>query len=381
MSDCTPIGLYIHVPFCLSKCPYCDFYSLPGQDEERMDAYTGAVILSLNQWHTRLSARQANTLYFGGGTPSLLGGKRIARIIDAASSLFGLEKAEITIEANPGDLLDEVFHDFAAAGGNRISLGMQSADTGELALLGRRHHPQDVVVAVESAKKAGIENISLDLMLGIEKQTIPSIENSIRTAHQLGARHLSAYLLKIEEGTPFYKKKANMDLPDEDFSADMYIAACETIESMGYRQYEISNFAVSGFESRHNLKYWNADPYLGIGPSAHSFIGGRRFYYPRSIERFLNNGEPVNEREEIEAFQSGTIADASEEEYILLQLRLMKGIAETEFAEKFGYPLPAVYRERAAQLPKELVIADNNGIRLTRKGFLLSNPLIARIIG
>lgn len=369
------------MPFCLSKCPYCDFYSLPGQSDDCKDAYTVAVVRSLELWSERLGNTSADTLYFGGGTPSLLGGKRIARIMNEAARLFGLDGAEITIEANPGDPLDDVFHAFAAAGGNRVSIGMQSADAGELALLGRRHSPCDVACAVGSAKKAGIDNVSLDIMLGIEKQTAATIGNSIKEAHRLGARHLSAYLLKIEKGTPFYKRQSEMDLPDEDASADMYLEACEMIESLGYRQYEISNFSVPGYESRHNLKYWNSDLYLGIGPSAHSFLGGRRFYYPRSIKMFLNGTEPVDERSDGETDSKDEIADGSEEEYVMLRLRLTKGVTESNFTEKFGYPLPAVYRQRAAKLPRKLVIADDNGIRLTRQGFLLSNPLIAGIIG
>lgn len=376
-----PIGLYVHVPFCVSKCPYCDFYSLPGQGEERKDAYAGAVVRSLERWGGRLPGVSADTLYFGGGTPSLLGGKRVARIMDAAARLFGLDGAEITMEANPGDPLDEVFCEFAAAGGNRVSLGMQSADAGELALLGRRHTPRQVAAAVESARKAGIGNISLDIMLGIEKQTAASVQNSIRAAGRLGARHLSAYLLKIEEGTPFYERQAGMALPDEDAAAEMYLAACETMESLGYRQYEISNFAVPGFESRHNRKYWSAESYLGIGPSAHSFLGGKRFYYPRSLEKFLDGGEPEPERGGAEASRPGAIADGGEEEYVMLRLRLTEGVTETGFAEKFGRPLPAAYRRRSEKLPEKLVIADDAGIRLTRQGFLLSNPLIARIIG
>lgn len=375
------IGLYIHVPFCVSKCPYCDFYSLPGHAEDAMEAYTQAVCRSLEQWHTRLAPVQADTLYFGGGTPSLLGGKRLACIIEKAAGLFGLGGGEITMEANPGDNLGEVFSAFAAAGGNRVSLGMQSSSERELALLGRRHTSGDVDAAVAAAHAAGIENISLDIMLGIEGQTLTSIASAVKNADRLGAKHVSAYLLKIEEGTPFFAHRESMTLPDEEQQAEMYLSACEEIERRHYRQYEISNFARPDFESRHNRKYWNSDPYLGIGPSAHSFLNGHRFYYPRDLAAFLAGGEPTAERSPEEASADGAIAEGSEEEYILLRLRLNEGVTRTGFQARFGRELPCAYDKRAAGLPSELVTADGDGIRLTRRGFLLSNTLTARILG
>ena len=376
-----PIGLYIHVPFCVSKCPYCDFYSLPGLTEERADAYTAAVLRSLDEWAGRLGGKAAaDTLYFGGGTPSLLGGERLAQIIEAARRRFGLNRAEITLEANPADGLDETFHAFAAAGGNRVSLGMQSASADELRSLGRRHHPADVEKAVSAARQAGIGNLSLDLMLGLERQSVASVVASVQEAARLGAEHISAYLLKIEEGTPYAAKRDSLALPDDDQTAELYLAACEALELAGYRQYEISNFARPGRESRHNLKYWNLDPYLGIGPSAHSFLNGQRFAYARDLAAFLHGNGAECERPANDT-PADAIAEGSEEEYVLLRLRLAEGLTEEGFRQKFGRPLPAVYRQRAAALPPQLVEADESGIRLTRLGFLLSNALIARLIG
>lgn len=376
-----PIGLYIHVPFCVSKCPYCDFYSLTGADAPLLDAYAGAVERALEAWASRLSDPAADTLYFGGGTPSLLGGERLARLIETARRLFGLRDAEITLEANPGDRLRETFRAFAAAGGNRISLGMQSAQDDELRSLGRRHTARDAAAAVDAAHDAGIDNLSLDLMLALENQTIASVVASAGEAARLGARHLSAYLLKIEPGTPYAERRDSLALPDDDAAAELYLAACETLDLLGYRQYEISNFALPGAESRHNLKYWNAEPTLGIGPSAHSFLGGRRFAYPRDLSAFLEGRHPVAEREETDPLSPGIIAEASEEEYAMLRLRLSDGLDEVAFRERFGRPLPDGYRERAAALPAQLVNADERGVRLTRLGFLLSNPLIARLLG
>ncbi|HIW74844.1 MAG TPA: coproporphyrinogen III oxidase family protein [Firmicutes bacterium] len=398
-----PIGLYIHVPFCVSKCPYCDFYSLPvsppctgsctgscagsradplSAAAERFDAYEAAVLRALEDWAARLPGETADTLYFGGGTPSLLGGARLARMIQTARRLFRLDGAEITLEANPADGLEETFCAFAAAGGNRISLGMQSASPAELRSLGRRHTPSDVEAAARAARSAGIRNLSLDLMLGLEHQTAGTVRASVEEAARLGAAHVSAYLLKIEEGTPYAARREELALPDEDGEAALYLAACEALEAQGYRQYEISNFARPGFASRHNVKYWNLQPYLGLGPSAHSWLGGRRFAYPRDLAGFLAGEGPRPERETAPSPDSpGLIAEGSEEEYILLRLRLTEGVDEAAFRRKFGRPLPAAYRQRAAALPSSLVETDERGIRLTREGFLLSNPITVRLLG
>lgn len=366
------IGLYIHVPFCLSKCPYCDFYSLPA-DEEAMDRYTEGLLASLDAWAGRLSCA-ADTLYFGGGTPALLGGERIARILRRAGERFALFDGapEITLEANPADDLADTFATFAAAGGNRLSLGMQSAYPAELAVLGRRHTPADVERTVADARRAGIDNLSLDVMLGISGQTEETALGSVQRAADLGATHLSAYLLKIEPDTPYGHRPP--PLPEEDATADLYLAVMEQMERLGYRQYEISNAARPGYESRHNLKYWDSRPYLGIGPAASSCIGGRRFSYPRDIAAFLAGGEPVEEGD------SG-IAVGSPDEYALLRLRLAEGLTEKGYAARYGEPLPASWRRQAAALPPQLVTADAHGIRLTREGFLLSNTLISHIIG
>lgn len=366
-----PIGLYIHVPFCLSKCPYCDFYSgVP--DEEKMERYTARIGKQLREWGARLCTR-ADTLYFGGGTPSLLGGRRLASILEQAAAAFGLQGAEITLEANPADNLEETLRQFAAAGGNRLSLGMQSAHPEELRWLGRRHSPQQVTAAVKAAQRAGIRNLSLDLMLGLEGQTIASAERSAAVCAELGATHVSAYLLKVEPGTPFGRRNA-LRLPDEDSCAALYVAACEALEKRGFRQYEISNFASPGLESRHNLKYWTGEPYLGLGPAAHSFIDGERFYYPPDLEAFLEE-EPPRREEADSCLPSGGMA-----EYVMLRLRLTRGVEEADFCRRFGRGVPEDWRKRAAALPDKLVICDSCGIRLTREGFLLSNAIIARIL-
>lgn len=365
------IGLYIHVPFCVSKCPYCDFYSLAA-DETAMDAYTAAAVRAVEDWGRRLHER-ADTLYFGGGTPSLLGPSRLTRLIEAAAAAFGLQGAEITLEANPADELAELFSAFAAAGGNRLSVGMQAADDGTLRRLGRRHTAAQTIRTAEDARRAGINNLSLDLMLAVPGQTVDDIERATGVLDAVGATHASAYLLKREPDTPFGRHPP-AGLPDDDAAAALYLAACEALERRGYKQYEISNFAREGCQSRHNLKYWNSDPYLGIGPSAHSFVAGRRFAYPRSLAAFLAGEEPLPEDPD------DPIADAGPEEYALLRLRLTEGLTEAGYRERFGAPLPAEWRRRAAALPPGLVLCDSDGIRLTRRGFLVSNAVLASLL-
>ena len=366
----SPIGLYVHVPFCVRKCPYCDFYSLTAT-EETMDRYTEAVCAALHREGERFPS--ADTLYFGGGTPSLLGPKRLHRLVTAARDAFSLHGAEITMEANPAEHLYEVFSAFEAAGGNRVSIGLQAANDAALQRLGRRHTVAESGEAVAAAKRAGIRNVSLDLMLGTEGQRPEDVRAAAQVCAAWEATHVSAYLLKLEEGTPFGKTPP--PLPDEDATAALYLEACEALDAAGYRQYEISNFARDGFASRHNLKYWNSEPYLGLGPSAHSFYGGRRWTYPRDLAAFLGGADRIPEADE-----DGTIAEAGEEEYALLRLRLCDGLQAADFEKKFARPLPEGWRERAAALPSSLVRADAEGIRLTREGFLLSNTLIAAIL-
>ena len=375
MSRVEKIGLYIHIPFCVSKCPYCDFHSAalgtPLQAQAALDAYADGLVRSLRVWSERLNA-SADTLYFGGGTPSLMGGERLARVTAEAQRCFGLADAEVTLEANPADDLADTLAAFAAAGGNRLSLGMQSAIPAELALLGRRHTPADVARTMADAHRAGIDNVSLDVMLGIGGQTLASACHSVDVAAGLGATHLSAYLLKIEPNTPY--GACPPDLPTEDESVDLYHAAFQRMAHHGYRQYEISNAALPGRESRHNLKYWRSEPYLGIGPAASSCVGGKRFTYPRDTAAFLAGNEPVED-----PCEGAPVGSA--EEYALLRLRLSEGLTEVDFAARFGTPIPADWVQRATALPASLVTVDGAGIRLTREGFLLSNAIISRIVG
>lgn len=363
-----PIGLYLHIPFCRGKCPYCDFYSMRA-DAARMDTYKKALEETLEAWAAR-TGRAADTLYFGGGTPPLLGGKRIASLVDTARAHYGLADAEITVECNPSDADGCLFEMLACAGVNRISLGLQSAVDEERKALGRRAGVGEVAECIRLAKAAGITNLSLDLMLGIPGQTVDSLRRSIDFCVQAGVTHISAYLLKIEDGTAFARRQEKLSLPDEDAVCDFYEQACESLSEAGFRQYEISNFAQPGFESRHNLKYWNAEEYLGLGASAHSFLKGKRCFYPRDIDAFLRGAAPVPDGE-----------GGGFEEYAMLRLRLTEGLREDLLSRRYGYGIPDEMRRAAQQLAGYgLLEQDGGGIRLTRKGFLLSNAVIAELL-
>lgn len=364
----TPIGIYIHVPFCDGKCPYCDFYSMRAGENEK-DAYTDALCRSLQEWGEKAERCAVDTVYFGGGTPVLLGSRRLNRVLDAVREHFSLQtESEITLEANPAATLQPELEAMTAAGFNRISFGMQSAHEEELRFLGRRHSAADAEKAVEAARKAGFQNISLDLMLGLQGQTVQTATASADYCARLGVQHVSAYLLKVEDGTPFAARE--LALPDEEAQREIYLAVCRQLEQLGYRQYEISNFAKPGFESRHNLKYWNAEEYLGIGPAAHSFFNGCRFYYPRDIQAFQDGRPPV---------EDGSGGDF--EEYAMLRLRLATGLRGSECRARFGFNIPQKMFVAAKPLAKAgLLRCDEDSIALTQEGFLVSNAIIARLL-
>lgn len=362
-----PLGLYIHIPFCDGKCPYCDFYSVRPDDTLR-DGYTSALISDMRRFAAQNGRQTADTIYIGGGTPPQIGGARLVRIIEEAYAQFEITPdAEITVEVNPRNVTAELIACLRSAGVNRISMGVQSGVDEELAALGRRHTATDAAHAAELIRAGGIDNISLDLMLAIPGQNERSLEQSISFLASLRPRHISAYLLKLEEGTPFYAKRGSMDLPDDDGQADMYMSACDLIEASGYEQYEISNFAQKGYESRHNLKYWSCDEYLGFGASAHSFYMGKRYYYLRDIAQYIKAPATVAD---------GTGGDR--EEYAMLRLRLRDGIKREEWSKRFGEPLPRSITDKSAALERAgLMKCDACGVRLTRSGMLLSNAVIS----
>ncbi|MGN0639053.1 MAG: radical SAM family heme chaperone HemW [Huintestinicola sp.] len=353
------IGLYIHIPFCRRKCVYCDFYSLAGKDDI-IDEYVKAVAKNI-----RLAGGTFDTVYFGGGTPSLLSGRQISDILSAADIAEG---AEISAEINPDSADPDKLRDFKAAGINRISIGIQSLDDSELAFLGRLHNSAQAKNAILSSRKAGFDNISADLMLGLPYQRTETVVENIARLSELGVRHISAYMLKIEGGTPLSENQELIShIADEEFSADMYLEAVNCLERNGYKQYEISNFAKEGYECRHNMKYWRCEDYLGIGPSAHSCMDGKRFAVPKDIWGFINS----EKQEEVITDD----APCGISERLMLALRLSEGFLLSRAGEYAD-------RLRAAAVPMEkhgLLKINGNRIILTPTGFLVSNEIICRL--
>lgn len=360
------IGVYIHIPFCNGKCPYCGFYSI-SKNEEVENRYTNEILNKINKNKNFV----ADTLYIGGGTPSCIKSENLTKIISQAIKTFNIKSdSEITVECNPSNNLEEIIPSLAKVGVNRISMGLQSAIDVERKALGRKASPQDVLKAIEVAKNYGIDNISLDLMIGIPNQTESSLKKSIEFCANSGATHISSYILKLEENTWFYKNKDKLDLPNEDETANFYKLSCHELENYGFNQYEISNYAKKGFESKHNLKYWNCEEYLGIGASAHSFLSGQRFYYTRDINEFING--------------SNTVLDSCGgdfEEYVMMRLRLAQGLQNDIVNQRFGHDIPQVMLKKAKELEKHgLTTCKDNNISLTKEGFLLSNSIISHLL-
>lgn len=364
-----PCGLYIHIPFCSGKCPYCSFFSKTAGSTET-ENYVSQLIKLIQYYSGVYSGKLFDTIYIGGGTPSIIGTEKLCRIVEKSMECFNIIKSpEITVEMNPTSAQRIDFKKLAKSGVNRISLGVQSSDEQELKLLGRKHSCSDVRKSVELMHSAGIYNISFDLMIGISRQTEKSMLSSIDFCIENGARHISSYILKIEDGTPYQKIYRTLNLPDEDTQADLYSLMCGYLESKGYMQYEISNFSQKGFESRHNLKYWRCDEYLGLGASAHSMMDKKRFFFPDDMQSFYNNI---------------TVSDgigASAEEYVMLGLRLSEGIFFDDYKKFFSYSFPEAALNAAAKYQKYgLVRISDKGISLTKSGFLVSNSIIADIL-
>jgi len=376
-SPLSSLGIYVHVPFCKHKCIYCDFYSLSlyGKNLDTnalMDRYTAALIARF--WEHE--GVPADTLYFGGGTPSTLG-NRIGELVRAAKQVFAWkEPGEITVEVNPGQALSTLLTSAAEAGVNRVSIGLQSVNKGELNFLSRRHTAEDVCATAHMARKAGIFNLSVDIMLGIPGQTAESLRNTLDFCNSLGIGHVSAYILKAEPGTLLFGQKEN--LPDDEQTAEFYLLACEVLETNGLCQYEISNFARPGFECAHNLKYWRCEAYLGFGPAAHSFLfnsgsdGGTRFYQTRSLtDFFAETGQQ----------EDGPGGDFAE--FAMLAFRLTEGLERERACARFQdgqKKFDAVY-ERARKLTGTgLLKMDEHRIAFTPQGFLVSNQLIGKLI-
>ena len=359
-------GIYVHVPFCGKKCSYCDFYSVcySGQQAE---LYVQAVLRNLRYYGD--NSLTADTVYFGGGTPSLLSGEQISRIMAEIRENFALsDDAEVTLEANPVTLTPKRLEELLSAGVNRLSIGVQSMNDNELRYLGRLHSAERAERAVLDAAETGFRNISCDLMLALPGQTEDMLRYSIKRLCALPIQHISAYILKVEEGTPFDCDEVKNALPDEEEVSRLYLFAVSELDRLGFQQYEVSNFSVPGYESRHNCRYWKCEDYLGIGPSAHSCHKGVRFAADADLQAFIDAPH-----------QNTTVTDQSPcdfTERAMLRLRLSDGLHLSDFPQQAD-----MLRKKVPPLVAEGYITfDGESIALTPRGFLVSNSVISYLI-
>ncbi len=372
----TPLGIYIHVPFCRSKCQYCDFYSLTTKEDKWLDGYQDAVCAHIKETGPLAPDYVVDTVYFGGGTPSFFGADGMAAILNTIRKAFKVSPtAEITFEANPDSVSDRLLRRLYSEGFNRVSLGVQCDNDEILKKLGRPHNYAQAVSAVERIRKHKFKNLSLDLMYGLPGQSLQDWEKTLKNVLKLQPEHISCYGLTVEEGTPLYEYKDYCNLADDDTQADMYLAAVEILRQHGYRQYEISNFCRKGNVSRHNLKYWNLDPYLGFGPGAASDFGGSRFTIVRDLKKYLegikHGGQVLEEVEEVATRERAG-------EYLMLRLRTTAGIDPKTYERRYLLPFAPLEKRLWEYKEQGLAIKTFDGRwHLSPNGFLKSNGIIA----
>ena len=368
------LGIYIHIPFCLRKCNYCDFCSFPDRDKETVLKYADSVCRDIKRSPQTKGEYTVDTVYFGGGTPSLMPKEGIEKILNSLRSHFDIaEEAEITMECNPATADLEYLSAVHEMGINRLSIGLQSAVDGELKLLGRAHSLEDFKGCYDNARRAGFDNVSVDLMYGIPDQTEESLFQSLRFIETIAPEHVSVYGLMIEEGTYFASHEKELRLADDDGQAQMYLLISGELARMGYGKYEISNFSLQGRESRHNMRYWHCLEYLGFGVAAHSYFQGERYGNSRDIGGYLQGVNITEERETVDG-------DGERAEYLMLGMRLAEGVSRKEYASRFGRELDGDLPPMEELFFEGFLLDDGDRICFTDKGFLVSNEIIARML-
>ena len=368
------LGIYIHIPFCIRKCNYCDFCSFPNSDGGLVSAYVDELIKRIESFSRKYGKRYVNTVYFGGGTPTLMSAEDFERIFCTLRNCFDIaDDSEITVECNPASIDERGLRKLRTIGINRLSIGLQSANTRELELLGRVHSFDDFCDTFYEARRAGFDNISIDLMYGIPEQTAQSFEETLKAVVTMAPEHISAYGLKIEEGTEFYRNRDRIAFPDDDACAELYLLCCEYLAKNGYARYEISNFAKEGRESKHNLKYWQLDDYIGFGIAAHSCFEGERFGNSRDIKAFLRGDDIFCEAQRIS--DNDLIS-----EYVMLGMRLANGIDTKEFYELTKKEFKQVYPSVEMYIKNGFMTEHESRVAFTTKGFLVSNTILSQMI-
>ncbi len=378
-----PLGLYIHIPFCKSKCSYCDFCSYVNTDQRVVDHYINSLILQAEDFASQCKKEYyVNSIYFGGGTPSLIPVKQIARILDCIVRLYTVSKnAEITLEMNPATVNGDYLKKLRKAGVNRLSIGMQSANDNELKSLGRIHTFEDFVKTYNAARYVGFENINIDVMYGIPGQTKESFSNTLDRIVELEPEHVSIYALKLEEGTPMYKMQENLVFPDDDDQFEMYCDAINKLKKINIEPYEISNFSIDGYESAHNIKYWLGSEYIGLGVAAHSYFKGERFEATKNIKTYVYAMELVKKKIPIYvSYEKIGTAEAAKE-FFMLGMRLYEGIERQEFEEKFGIGWAELFLDPLKDYVEEGYVKIENGIySFTEKGMFVSSYIISDVL-
>lgn len=369
------LGIYIHIPFCKSKCEYCDFYSIGGSRDRRVtDDYLQALADHIREAGRLAPEYLVDTVYFGGGTPSFFGAENLEKILDEIHKSFRLSvEAEITLEANPDSVTLQAMKKLVRAGFNRISIGVQSDDDEMLKKLGRPHNFHQAKQAVTLARQAGFGNISLDLMYGLPNQTLTAWKETVLRIVGLRPEHISCYALKVEEGTPLWSYKELANLPDDDTQADMYLAASDILRDYGYEHYEISNFAKKGFASKHNLKYWTGGEYLGFGPTAASDFAGKRFTILRDLQGYIQG---IAKKETVLSECETIPARERAGEYVMLRLRTSDGISAEEYERQYLMPFAPLEKAMQRFREKGYAVYENDRWHLTEPGWLVSNQII-----
>ncbi len=374
----TPLGIYVHVPFCRSKCQYCDFYSLTQKDDRLLDGYLDAICDHVRETGELAPGYVVDTVYFGGGTPTFFGAEGLAAILNTIRKHFDVSAdAEITFEANPDSVSPKLLKKLRSEGFNRVSLGIQCDDNAILERLGRPHTYEQAVAAVQRIRKAGFRNLSVDLIYGLPGQTLASWQGTLQHVLELKPEHISCYGLKVEEGTPLYACKDICGLPDDDAQADMYLSGVEILKRHGYRQYEISNFCRRGKESRHNIKYWTGGEYLGFGPDASSDFAGKRYKILRDLKGYIdgirNGGQVLEDIQDVPPRERAG-------EYLMMRLRTHMGVEAREYEKKFLLPFDPIAQALEQCRERGHAVCSEGHWRLTPEGMLVSNAILSDLL-
>ena len=380
--------IYIHIPFCVKKCDYCDFLSGPA-DNDTKEKYVKALIKEIEAYKgTVYIEDKITSLFVGGGTPSILSCNQIERIVYAVKGVFKFEEdAEITVEMNPGTVTKDKLATFKRAGVNRLSIGLQSANDSELKILGRIHTYEEFLNTFNMARETGFNNINVDLISAVPGQSVSSWKTSLEKVAELNPEHISAYSLIIEEGTPFYEKYGdecdnkldnNAPLPDEVSERIMYEETEEILSTYGYHRYEISNYAKEGKECEHNKGYWKCDDYLGIGLGSSSLINGQRFHNTEDMMKYLNNSSNI---ESLREDKVNLTTEERIEEFMFLGLRMTRGISLSEFRNRFGISIDKVYGNEIDKFKEEgLIEVKDDMLYLTKHGIDVSNQVFVEFM-